>query len=124
MSTDHTERRGARSDNPHEALRHQLAHTCKKGGLDALVLTNDEGLGLAAAGRDEVCDELGAFAPLIGRSVARVRLPRPLRKRAVAVRPIAVHGAELYLASAGGGVARDALLAHSASGVRRILTDN
>jgi hypothetical protein len=40
------------------------------------------------------------------------------------VRALECFGEPLYLASLGGGVARDALLAHSARGIHRILTAN
>ena len=42
----------------------------------------------------------------------------------VSVRTIECYGEPLYLASLGGGVARDALLSHSARGIQRILTSN
>jgi len=40
------------------------------------------------------------------------------------VRAIDCFGEPLYLAALGGGVARDALLSHSAKGIHRILTAN
>jgi hypothetical protein len=40
------------------------------------------------------------------------------------VRSLDCFGDALYLVALGGGVARDALLAHSARGIQRILTAN
>jgi hypothetical protein len=42
----------------------------------------------------------------------------------MAVRAIDCFGEPMYLAALGGGVARDALLSHSAKGIHRILTAN
>jgi hypothetical protein len=47
-----------------------------------------------------------------------------LRGAEVAIRSVEVHGQPLFLASVGGGVARDALLAESLRGVHRILAAN
>ena len=95
------ERRAQRSENRDLALGFQLAHVRDRARLEALVLADDDGLALSAAGD-----------------------PPLLRGAEVAVRIVHVHGQPLYLASVGGGVARDALLAHSLGGVRRILACN
>jgi hypothetical protein len=92
--------------------------------LAALALTDQDGLLLAFAGESTVCEELGAVAPLIARG-APVTLDTPgTRSDEVVVRAIDCFGEPLFLASLGGGVAREALLAHSARGIQRILTAN
>jgi hypothetical protein len=118
------ERRTRRSQHYNTALRFQLESTMQKGRMAALALTDRTGLLLAWAGEDVLCEELGAVAPIVVNgwppNLARNTLP----KENVSVRAIECFGEPLYLASLGGGVARDALLAHSARGIHRILTAN
>lgn len=116
------DRRGRRAEHSDVALMFQLEHVRDRGRLDALVLADEDGLLVAAAGPSEVCEELGAIAPLFGKTLNV--LPPTLQGSEVAVRMVHVHQQPLYLASAGGGVARDALLAHSSRGVERILGAN
>lgn len=118
------ERRIRRSRERPKALRYLLQHARDRGGLEALVLSDREGLPLAQAGAAELCEELGAVAPLVGRTLFGFPMPPQLRGAEVAVRPLRVHGQDLYLACAGGSVARDALLDHAIAGVRRILQTN
>lgn len=118
------ERRLRRSTQRDLALCFQLEHVRDQGRLEALVLADDDGLPLSAAGDPAVCTELAAIAPLMARSALGMPLPPLLRGADVAVRIVHVHGQPLYLASVGGGVARDALLAHSMRGVHRILSAN
>ncbi len=118
------ERRNRRSGHRDLALGFQLEHVRDHARLEALVLADDDGLALATAGDVAVCRELSAIAPLLARSVLGMPLPPLLRGAEVAVRMVRVHGQPLYLASVGGGVARDALLAHSMRGVQRILSAN
>ncbi len=51
-------------------------------------------------------------------------MPPLLRGSEVAVRPVHIYGQSLFLASVGGGVARDAHLVSSTNGVQRILACN
>ena len=118
------ERRQRRSKQQPTALRYQLEHTRERGRFEALVLADDAGLVLAAAGDRGLCEELGAIAPLMGRSPLGMRLPPLLRGGEVAIRPMSLHGQDLDVACLGGNVARDALLTHSTSGIERILTSN
>lgn len=118
------ERRGRRSQQSHVALRYQLEHTREKAGLGALVLADRDGLAVAQSGDSAMCAELAAVAPLLQRSVLGMPMPPLLQGADVAVRSIWLNGQELYLASTGGGMARDALLSHSMQGVRRILASN
>lgn len=118
------ERRRRRSEDRQLALRYQLESAQNRGGLEALALADADGLILASVGESEVCEELGAFAPLVARSALGMRLPPMLRGGDVAVRSVSTYGQKLYLACVGGGVARDAVMGHSVSGVERILTTN
>lgn len=118
------ERRNRRSREHTTALRYQLESTLKRGRMAALALTDREGLLVAWAGEDDLCEELGAAAPMVAHG-GPPQLPGPgIQGDDVSVRSIDCFGEHLYLASLGGGVARDALLAHSARGIHRILTAN
>jgi len=118
------ERRVRRSTHRDLALGYQLEHVRDRGRLEAVVLADDDGLSLATAGDPAVCRELAAYAPLWAKSIMGVPLPPLLRGAEIAVRVVHVHGQALYMATVGGGVARDALLSHSLSGVQRILSCN
>jgi len=130
------DRRERRSSNSAMALRYQLESTLRQGKMAALALTDDAGTVVAYAGDEAVCAELGALAPVVAHGwpadFAPVPVtisgsssaPRSITKEDVSVRAIECFGESLFLASLGGGVARDALLAHSARGVHRILTAN
>jgi hypothetical protein len=117
------ERRGRRSEEHCTALRYQLESTRERGHLAALALCDNDGLLLAWAGESRVCEELGAAAPFIARG-APIALETGTSKGEVVVRAIDCFGEPLFLASIGGGMAREALLAHSARGIQRILTAN
>jgi hypothetical protein len=119
-----SERRQRRSHHSHLALQYQLEHVKSSGGLEALVLADETGMVVASAGEAGVCQELAAVAPLVSRAVLGMPMPPLLRGADVVVRPLCLNGQDLFLASVGGGMARDALLTHSVSGVQRILSAN
>ncbi|MEZ4253631.1 MAG: hypothetical protein R3B99_35945, partial [Polyangiales bacterium] len=85
------ERRQRRSPDRTVALRFQLEHTRDKGRIEALVLTDSEGLVVAHAGDDAVCEELGAIAPLVPRTLG-MPMPPLLRGGEVAVRSFLLDG--------------------------------
>lgn len=118
------DRRSRRSAESHVALSFQLEHTREHGNLEAVVLTDRTGMAVAHAGDSALCEELAAIAPVYSHSVLPMRLPPLLRGGEVAIRRLSLHGQDLFLACLGGGVARDALLASSVSGVQRILASN
>ena len=55
-----SERRNRRSADREVALRYQMEHVREQGNLEALVLSDADGLVLASAGDSSVCEELGA----------------------------------------------------------------
>ena len=118
------DRRFRRSDHASTALRFQLESTLRRGRMAALALTDQSGTLLAWAGEEPLCHELGAVAPIVVHGWPPDLDGAGLTEEDVSVRPIECFGEQLYLASLGGGVARDALLSHSARGIHRILTAN
>ncbi len=117
-----SERRTRRSDNPYQALCLQLEQTKRDARLDAVVLAMHNGLVVAAAGEPGVCEELGAVAPLMGRTVFDPLASSELCADDLEVRTMACGGERFFLASLGGSKKRDALLRRSVNGVQRILT--
>jgi hypothetical protein len=124
MSLVPFERRRHRSTDDSTALKFQLESTRKRGGLDAVALSDRNGLLVAWSGEDELCAELGAVAPMLAHCPTGSLLVSGLEGEDVAVRPIEYFNQRLYLSSLGGGRATDSVLAHSAKGIRRILTAN
>ena len=118
------DRRVRRSNDRQVALRYQLEHTRSHGNLEALIVSDRDGLLLGAAGDAVMCEELGAVAPLMSRAPLGMMLPPLLSGADVAIRPLTLNGGQFYMASVGGGVARDALLKNSGFGVQRILASN
>jgi len=110
------DRRSRRSDDRQLALHFQLEHARSRGGLEAIALADADGLLVASAGDDGLCEELSALAPLVGRSALAMGVGR-----ALATRPLCALGAPLFLVSQGGNLARDAVLSDSARGLVRIL---
>lgn len=118
------ERRTRRSEERHVAVRYQLEHAREQGKLEAVVLADEDGLAVVSAGDSAMVAELAAFAPLVAGAPFGMPLSPLLQGSDVAVRPLVLDGQRLYLATAGGSMARDAVLASSVQGVRRILASN
>lgn len=117
------ERRRRRSIDRQTALRYQLEHCRERGGVEAICLGDSAGLVVAFSGDPMVCAELAALAPMMGR-IAGLRTSPVLRGTEIGVRTVRLFNQELFLITAGGGVARDALLESSARGIERILKSN
>jgi len=114
------ERRIRRSRDPYRALCLQLEHARLRGALDALVVATDNGLVVAGAGEDDLCEALGAVAPLVATAIFEGALPSDLDEQTIDVREVFVDGETLYVASAGDRV-HEVWLQRSINGVRRIL---
>ncbi|MBK9036748.1 MAG: hypothetical protein IPL61_36780 [Myxococcales bacterium] len=99
------DRRHTRSSQRGRALDLQLAACLRAGALDAIVLGDDDGLVVAAAGPSEACAELAAGAA--GPSDACT---------------FAIDGARLHVIAQGGAVTdRRREVARAAAGAHRIL---
>ncbi len=114
------ERRRRRSNDPYRALCLQLEHSRIQGAFDAIVLAIDNGLVVAEAGEQGVCQALGAIAPLLEGPGFRGPLPDGLRHETIEVTMRRVRGESLYVASAG-KLGADFWLQRSMQGVERIL---
>ena len=119
-----SERRTRRSRNTSEALLLQLEACRTDSNLEAIVLSDEDGLCLAAAGDQDTCDEIAANLPFVGSKAPEFEgvLFAPSKAWKVGVKRFEVLGSELYLCVAGGrGDARDRELCRSLGGVSRIL---
>lgn len=114
------ERRAQRSQDPYLALCFQLEHSRTHGALDAMVVAMDNGLLVAGAGEESLCEALGAVAPLVDGLRFEGVMPRALDGQNIDVRTMRLEGEMLYVASAGLRPA-DVWLQRSINGVRRIL---
>ena len=119
-----TERRRWRSSRPAEALRLQLSAARKDAGLDSLVLADQEGLCIAAAGAGWPHDEIAAYAAMVGAKVDNFEGTLYSHERCwnVRIRRFHAEGAPLLLCAVGGaGEPRAAGIQRSIGGVTRIL---
>lgn len=118
------ERRHRRSRNTTKALYYQLDACRADANLEAVVLSDEDGLCLASAGDRETCDEIAANLPFVGSKAPDFEgvLFSPRKAWKVGVRRFEVLGTELYLCVAGGrGESRTTQLARSMGGIARIL---
>ena len=119
-----SDKRQRRSDNPTMALFYQLDTCLKDAGLEAIVLSDEDGLCLASSGDPDTCEEIAANLPFVGTKVSDFEgvLFAPAKAWKVTVKRFEVEGTELYLCAAGGkGDARSSEISRSLSGARRIL---
>jgi hypothetical protein len=121
--TSKTNRRSHRSHDTLEALHLQLDACRKDAELDGMVLSDEDGLTLAATGDAVACDEIAARLPLIGRKVSDFEgvLLSAENGWRVRMRRFIVAGTELYLCAIGGSEQRDAELGRGVGGAARIL---
>jgi hypothetical protein len=120
------DRRRKRSQDPLVALHYQLALTRNEEHLDAIVVADDCGVVVAAAGSWAACEELAAYAPILSggawsepgaRDTSRVA---ELRGQ-VDIQPVNVDGGTVLLCSRG-RTARAGAMDRAAAGVARILS--
>jgi hypothetical protein len=98
------ERRKSRSPFTLEALRLQLEACRRAAELDGMVVSDEDGLLIAAAGDAEACDEIAARLPLIGQRTEEFHgvLLSAENGWKVQMRRFQVGTSELYLAAIGG----------------------
>jgi hypothetical protein len=115
-------RRRARSDDAATSLERALSGAVRRGGLDLVLLVDDEGLLVGSSDTHLDLSMLAAVTPIVGRGRAIPRIRRDGKQRDMSVRPIMLHGELLYLAAVGGSYsARQRELVGGAAAARRIL---
>lgn len=121
-----TDRRRRRSINTTQALCYQLDMSRRAAKLRGIVLSDEDGVCLAAAGDTDACDEVAARLPLVGRKVPEFEgiLLAPEQAWDVVMRRFQVHGAPLFVCAIGGSGdkrARTEQLDKTIGGASRIL---
>jgi hypothetical protein len=115
------ERRRRRGTTITESLRYQLEACCKDGRLEAMVLSDEDGLPLAMTG---LCDEVAAKMAVIG---ARIRefngtLLEAGNKWDVQMLKVPIEGSQLLVCAVGGNAEqRQRQITRGAAGAARIL---
>ena len=118
------ERRVRRSSDTPTALHLQLDHCRQRSGIAAMVVADEDGNLLAAAGDRHVCEEVAGRIVIAGRRIQSFNgiLMAPERHYQVQMSKIDVDGSPLVVCAVGGNAgARAAEIAQGADGARRIL---
>ncbi|HVJ15068.1 MAG TPA: hypothetical protein VM686_06490 [Polyangiaceae bacterium] len=101
------DRRKDRSENTLGALTRLLEAARRRSELDALAVADGAGVLVAGAGAAELCDELAAVAPLIGKGdPANDTVPSSLMalERRLRVQRLAIDGFEVFVCGSGAGI--------------------
>lgn len=118
------ERRQRRATDMSNAITYQLDACARAAALEAMLVSDENGLCLAATGARDACEELAAELPIIGRKTREFEgvLLAAGGGRRVTVQRFHVGPDELYLCAVGGDERRiPAQMARSISGLSRIL---
>ena len=118
------DRRNERSDNMKSALEFQLAASVRRGEFDSIVLADDAGLVVAAAGAGVEQDAMAALSPrLAGKGLLwHGQLSSGEAAQTLTVKPFVSQDGPLYLCARGGILRLVSEELHQSSrGVCRIL---
>lgn len=118
------ERRVRRAETVTLALTYQLDECCRDGQIEAMVVANEDGLPLAAAGDVYACDEVAARMVLVGPRISSFdgTLLGGGQCWNVQMTKVHIDGSELLVCAVGGTPAqRTRQIARGAAGALRIL---
>jgi hypothetical protein len=118
------DRRRRRTNVITEALTYQLLACCEDGGMQAMVVADDEGLPLASSGDSAACEELAARMALIATRTPGFSgtLLGNGQSWDVDMTKVSVHGSELLVCAIGGShEQRQRQVSRGATGTLRIL---
>lgn len=118
------ERRHRRATNVTKALTYQLDDCCKEGAIEAMVVANEDGLPLAAAGDTYACDEVAARMVHVGPRIKEFNgtLLEGGCRWDVQMTKVWIDGSELLVCAVGGTAEqRKKQIARGAAGALRIL---
>jgi hypothetical protein len=98
------DRRRIRSSEMFQALGYQLRACRDDAGLEAMILSDEDGLTLAAAGAADTCDEVAATVPMLGRKAGDFNgvLLAGRGQVAAQVQRFRIDATELYMCAVGG----------------------
>jgi hypothetical protein len=117
------ERRRNRTESALEALTRLVEASRHRAGLDAVAVSDPNGLLLAGAGAARLCDELAAWAPVVARGADNDTIPTSLdsfegRMRS---RRLSVDGIQIVVTFCGARADEPAELDAVSAGCARIL---
>jgi len=118
------ERRKRRADSVTLALSYQLDVCCKDGSIQAMVVADQDGLPIAAAGDAFACDEVAVRMCKVGARIKEFngKLLDGSAGWDVQMTKVVVDGSELLVCAVGGSPAqRKKQIARGAKGALRIL---
>lgn len=116
------DRRKRRSAAVATAIELALTSAAHRGGLDAVLVVDDDGLLVARSRCSIDLSMLAAVTPIVGRGQAIPRIKRDGQSLDLSVEVIKLGGERLYVAALGGGyTARRRELADSVAAAQRIL---
>ena len=96
------ERRRNRSDNAADALRLALTASMRRGALDCVLITDEEGMVVAKCETELDLDMLAAVTPIVGRGKAIPKIKRDGEPRELSVGTLEILDERLYIAVLGG----------------------
>jgi hypothetical protein len=118
------ERRRRRSELITQALTYQLLACCEDGKMHAMVVSDEDGLPLAASGDAQICDEIAASMAHVGARTDAFSgtLMRGSEHWPVDMTRLVVDGTPLMVCAVGGSdTQRRRQIARGARGAQRIL---
>jgi len=118
------ERRRRRTDLLTQALTYQLLACCEDGEMQAMVVSDGDGLALAASGDRRTCDEIAASMVHIGARTPRFSgtLLGAGQRWDVEMTKVSIDGSQLVVCAVGGTAEqRKRQVARGAQGTLRIL---
>jgi hypothetical protein len=118
----HGDRRHKRSTSAAVAIELALTSAADRGGLDALLVVDDDGLLVARSRCPIDLSMLAAVTPIVGRGQAVPRIKREGKPLDLSVEVVELCGERFYVAALGGRYAeRKRELSDSVEATRRIL---
>jgi len=118
------ERRRRRATTTTQALAYQLLSCVEEGRIEAMVVTDGDGIALAHSGDAYACEEIAARMVLVGRKISEFSgtLLGSGNAWQVQMRKIECDGTELLVCAVGGTAdARGTQIKRGAEGTMRIL---
>jgi hypothetical protein len=122
-TTNPDDRRQNRTESTLEALSRLVEASRRRSGVQAVAVADRAGLLLAGAGAHQLCEELAAWAPLMGRGADNDIIPSCLDsfEGRMRLRRLSVDGIEIVVSFSGSGADTASELDAVAAGCARIL---
>jgi hypothetical protein len=122
-TTGPVDRRRNRTESTLEALTRLVEASRRRAGAQAVAVADRAGLLLAGAGAHQLCEELAAWAPLVGHDADNDTVPSCLDsfEGRMRLRRLCIDGIQIVVSFSGSGAETAAELDAVAAGCARIL---